>query len=222
MSTPLNSRLRALAAWASLLLLLGLGLAAAGCSDHGPVNLFAPELFNKNVGAPVLGFGSASSISFTTQAPDVATHGTTCATNLNCFSQYGSFFGVAVTLVNTGGAGTYGPVQVTFSSSDPLAVFYVNNPATSKYATAVSSFGSGNEILANSQTSVSLEQGWSVNGSLYFNSTGLSFQFYYGDANPADYGQNPYRVVTVPITMAIADGLGNNWTSTFDIYVTQE
>jgi hypothetical protein len=224
----LNSGLRAVAAfWAGLLGLFTLVLLMAGCSDHGPANLFSPELFNKNIAAPNLTFGSASAISFTTFAPDAATHNTgptSCGQLLNCFSQNGSWLSVALTVVNTGGAGTYAPVLATFSSSDPRMMFLINNPSNSRFATAISPDGAGNEILPNAQTAVTLEQGWTVNGSLYYNNTGLTLQFYYADNTLSDYScpGGVCNEVTVPVTMSLQDGLGVTYTDTIYFYISEQ
>jgi hypothetical protein len=99
-------------AWACLLGLLA--LAAFGCSDHGPVGIFSPELFHKNVNGPQLAYYTANQISFTVQTDSG------CPA---CVYNYTTTYNgipievpnMSVVVVNNGGSGTYGPLQVTFS-----------------------------------------------------------------------------------------------------------
>src|SRR5665213_464583 len=154
MSIPLNSLKRAYMT-AFLSCLLGLvGVLASGCSDHGPVGLYSQELFNKHVNGPNLVYYAANQISFTTTAPlnspcqgfsgppgqlnayfagqtDICGGTTTVGSGPNGFPRDNS---IIVTIANNGGSGTYGPVQATFSSSDPHLVFEGNTSGSQGWA----------------------------------------------------------------------------------------
>lgn len=207
--------------WAALLPLFA--AFAAGCSNHGPVNLFSPELFHHYIGGANLTFYDANNNTYNTTTP---VNG--CG---NCYStpNAAAFQSLTITVVNDGGAGTYGPVSVSMTSSDGHLVWsWAGSGANSSYAfnlppsqgqnigLAVSDFCGQQEILSGDQTSVPLAQGTAAECSQPFN-TNDSASFYY-TPNPAyAYGVQ----ITVPITLLIWDGLGNEYTSTFNIYVTQ-
>jgi hypothetical protein len=253
MSTPLNSARRG--ALATLIACgLGLiGLAVSGCSNHGPVGLFSEELFNKSIGGPNLTFYSASSVSITTfveqypGTPNGPGDCTTCYTGVQYFDGlYESngtpagrgpyltgYYSLSVVLVNNGGSGTYGPVQVTFTASDPNMFFHGSGPTTGadlsdKGCNAISEFGSGSEILPSSQTQVPLVQGYvGPNNTLNDDNANFSLQFYYTfNSNTAvgggyDCNCSTPSYITVPINMTITDGIGNTYYSSFDLYITQ-
>jgi hypothetical protein len=186
MSTTLN-RPR-FQAWFGLLGLAALALS--GCSDHGPVGIFSPELFHKNVNGPLLAYYSANQISFTVQADSACSN---CVTIYTASPPNGTIPvpNLAVVIVNNGGSGTYGPVQNVFSvqtdaqtapgqgftnpGTDPIVVQLEgnnggsgawvtpqdgNDPSSCDCGTAISNLGAGSEIAAFAQTQVTLYQGY--------------------------------------------------------------
>ncbi|HTB22304.1 MAG TPA: hypothetical protein VK914_06335 [bacterium] len=201
--------------------LVGLfALLASGCSNHGPVGVFSPELFGKNIGAPNLQLYAATNLTITTY-----TYSSGC---LNCYSDFtnGSTAGgpgedwweMEVSISNVGGSGTYCPVVATFSATDPYLQF-VTNPAVQGApagASAVTQLGVGNEILPFSQTVEGMYQGYDNNGDLVDFTTGFSLAFVYKN-NPS----NPPPYYPVNITMTMTDGLKYTYVSTFPIYVVQ-
>lgn len=215
----MNTVLNRAAGGAARLALLGLcAWTLSGCSDHGPVNLFAPELFNHHIGGPNLVFYSASQTAWPPNLTTSQPSGTSTAMQ------------IIVNIANTGGAGTYEPLSVTFTSSDchvvwdydaPGSGLYSNanawdQPANSgqNYALAVSPQGAGTEVPASSQSFVQLYQGYYNGSSPVVANSGISAAFYYAPNGSCS-------ACTPTINMAITDGLGNVYNTSFTITVTQ-
>jgi hypothetical protein len=201
--------------------LLGLAaLALSGCSDHGPVGIFSPELFHKNVNGPNMVYYASSYISFTATADYNGC--TTCYSGVEGVnvSEDQDLMSMIITVANNGGSGTYGPIETTFSSPDSHLVF-INSTGTGApaAATGASSFGVGTEVLPFAQTAVILYQGYYYpypNGSFYEDSANASVYFYYTANGP--YNGTQFKSL---VNMTIQDGLGNTSYSSLIIYVTQ-
>lgn len=199
--------------------LLGLvALALSGCSDHGPVGIFSPELFHKTVNGPNLVYYASNQISFTAT---VDYNGcTNCYSGVEGVPANTDVMSMIITVANNGGSGTYGPVQATFSSPDSHLVFIDSTgPGAPAAATGASSFGSGTEVMPFAQTAVLLYQGYYNPfplGSWYEDNPNYSVAFYY-TAN------GPYNGTTFSpqVNLKIQDGLGYSYQSSLTIYVTQ-
>jgi hypothetical protein len=191
MSSGLNSAVRrpALAALALL------ALAAAGCTDHGPVGLFSKELFDKNVAPPRMDYSVASPLTFTV--------------NVGYASAAGFPALVTVYLINSGGCPTYGPIQAVFSSADANLNFIATNGQVAAYGSNVA----GQEV-PNSTATVAMLRGYRQNGTNLVVDPNDSFEFWYSvpaysPGLPADHA--------VPVDIAIEDAIGNAWSSQFFI-----
>jgi hypothetical protein len=221
-----NSR-RGLSAFAAVgLAAFAALLGGSGCTNHGPVNLFAPELFHKNVAGANLAFYTASSITQTVYAIGSGHTSGNCACEAD---GSGGYLDLSVVLVNNGSSSTYGPVQVVFSGDQ----YFFPRPTYNGQAVAVSTFGSGTEIAANSQTQVSLDQGYASGSgyNLFLNGSGgsngqpntywYSLQFAYtppAGSTPVASGTNP-NLIPETITMLITDGVGETFSSSFTLYM---
>jgi len=207
------------------------------------VGIFSPELFHKNVNGPQLNYYAANQITFTVSSDSDC---------LNCAVGYyppnlgGSFAvpNMLVTVVNTGGSGTYGPIQAQFSapnyttSADPVIVNFEGNNAGSgdwvtpqagndppnppcDCGTAISNLGSGSEIGAFAQTQVGLIQGY-FNGNNQNNTFVDDNDQQFSVAFTLSQGTDAWDGVTVypvPITLTMLDGIGKTYTSVFYIYL---
>ena len=179
-----------------LFMLAGLGLALAGCTDHGPVGLFSKELFNKNVAPPHLDYNSASALTFTV-SPGFADNSS------------GPFAMATVSIMNNGGCPTYGPVLAAFSCADPNLHFFPTNGVVEAYGANAS----GQEVPNNTNL-VTVLRGYRQNGTNNVIDPNNSFEFWY--AVPAYSSPLPLDHA-VPITIAIQDAIGGSWTVDFGI-----
>lgn len=214
---------------------LGLfALAASGCSNHGPVNLFSQELFGKYQGPPdlqVVSYGTSDNNGITVTA---STQYSGCT---NCFSYSpseppssvtndlsGYYCGVQVSINNVGASGTYGPVNVTITSSDPNMMIFENNPPNElnplsglNLVTAVSyNIGSGIELMPAAQSTTVLYEGYVYgNNSMYQQDQNWTFYFVYNESSHVGFNQ------LVPVTLAMEDAIGYRYSSVIYLNIVE-
>ena len=162
-----------------------------GCADHGPVDVFSRELFDKNIAPAQLDYAVATPLTVTTNVPSSPTS-------------------IGVSLINNGASSTYGPIVVTFSSSDPLLVLIPE-----AFGAPVLAFGAdspGKEVRA-STVLIPVVGGYQSSGGNIETLSSTAFRCYYNGTPP------PFPYTPVTIFMKIQDAIGNTWNTQFLMYV---
>jgi hypothetical protein len=174
-------------AWTCIIALIVAG--SFGCADHGPVDIFSRELFNKSISPAQLDFAAAAPI--TAGASTVS-----------------SYQSVDISLINDGASSTYGPLVVIFTCADPL--MHLVPVASGGPVMAFGANSTGKEVRA-STAFIPLDGGYQYNGQNIETLTSTSFQFYYNGV--------PGTFYTVPIFMNIKDAIGNTWNTQYLQYI---
>jgi hypothetical protein len=179
-------------AWTCMAALLVAG--GLGCADHGPVDIFSRELFNKTIAPAQLDFAAS--------APITATAG--------AFNSYQS---VDISLINDGASSTYGPLVVIFTCADPL--MHLVPVAAGGPVMAFGANSTGKEVRA-STAFIPLDGGYQYNGENIETLSSTSFQFYYGNG-PGTLV--PGTLYTPIIFINIKDAIGNTWNTQYPQYI---